>query len=67
MKFLTCNLIQVSITEVPNGTKLAKEEKIAQGDEALRVLECVTTRTQFINELIEVGKSCLYFSLKGYK
>ncbi|XP_076813551.1 CDK5 regulatory subunit-associated protein 3-like [Clavelina lepadiformis] len=45
---------EVSIREVPNGNKLASGERVAEGEEALSVLECVKTRTQFINELMEL-------------
>lgn len=43
------------MSEVPNGKKMMADEKIADGEEALSVLEYSSTRTQFINELIEVS------------
>ena len=53
----------MSIREVPNGNKLASGERVAEGEEALSVLECVKTRTQFINELMEVSFAAFHVNL----
>ncbi|XP_078488431.1 CDK5 regulatory subunit-associated protein 3 [Ciona intestinalis] len=45
---------EVSVAEVPNGSKLDSTEKVATGDDALSVLEFVKTRNQFVNELLEL-------------
>jgi len=53
---------QVSVADVPNGTKIAADSQVAKGEEALTVMEYVATRTQVVNELLEVNLSVVVFS-----
>nr|CAB3229464.1 CDK5 regulatory subunit-associated protein 3 [Phallusia mammillata] len=45
---------EVSVTEVPNGSKLSTTERLAEGDDALNIMEYAATRTQLTNELMEL-------------
>ena len=49
---------QVSVDDLSKAAQHSKEQyNVAEGDEAMTLLEDFTTRTNFINELIEVRVS----------